>query len=333
MLSMIKTFATNRGYFIIRPYQDADETGVLKFWADVFGQEMPLAIWRWKYIQNPYGKQILLCLDQQNNYAAFYGGIPFPFSRPGMEIRFTQLMDNMSHPAYRGAGIFLRTAKIFFEHYGGSDGSVYMYGFPGKLHFDIGVNKLQYQAIPGKVQFLSGSTRKIQEHKKIPTAAIQPIQPENIQLDRLWQTCRRHYPLAVIRDTRFLTWRFGRHPSKTYRIWGYYPFDKDSLTGYAVLDLKAETAYLVDWLAPRSTVQNVDFLARLASSLRAEEVKHLKTWLPGNHFLAQAAHSAGMQCLPEPLGFIPTVRACSAPFTLEWVGKHLYYTMADGDLF
>lgn len=329
---------TPKGDFIIRPYRAEDEKGVLFLWNAAFGKEMEPRIWRWKYLENPYGIQIMLCVSEDEIPVAMYAGIPYRSQWKGREIRITHLMDNMSHPAYRGVlggrfGLFIRTANAFFDHYGGPQRSVFMYGFPGKRHFLLGKRILKYSAFPHGVVFLRASVKDLSVTSRLFSGKTGLIHPDDRSLDSIYGQYRPYFPFAADRDSAFLRWRFWEHPEKTYEIWGHRSFFSKALRGYAVVSIEDNKAYLVDIVAPPSNRVIQTFLGQLGTELAASGIETVETWLPKHHFLAKAAISSGFLPSAEPLGIIPVGRIFDPDLSFPWVSDHIFYTMADGDLF
>jgi hypothetical protein len=148
----------------------------------------------------------------------------------------------------------------------------------------------------------------------------------------LWESVRVSYPLAVIRDAAFIRWRFSTHPSRDYTIFTYRTALSKRLRGYAIVGDDGSTARLVDCLVPRDRRSGVDFFGRLSGALVQRGFDRLETWLPAEHFAAEAAAEAGLLRGPEPLGIIPTMVDYQQEPATAWVSDHLYYTMADADL-
>ena len=42
-----------------RDYQDGDEYQIAALFNEVFQRDMALAYWRWRYLENPFGKLIV----------------------------------------------------------------------------------------------------------------------------------------------------------------------------------------------------------------------------------------------------------------------------------
>lgn len=318
---------------MVRPYKPEDETGVLALWEAAFEKVMPSSLWRWKYLESPYPVQIAVCLDENGEVVVVYGGIPYRANWKGRKIFITHLADIMSHPDYRRSGLFVKMGSVFFEFFAGPQLTPFYYGFPGKVHFEIGKKYLLYQALEGGVGHFSANTDPLAQRKAQMGWRIEKMTRGDELLDSLWKRVQKFYPFAVIRDASFFQWRFFARPGKRYECYGYRSFMGREWKGYVVFDLQDHHATLVDLLMPPSQSLVSDFLGRVSHQLSLEGVKTMAIWLPAEHFLVPLLLSAGFVSAPEPLGFVPTGRSFDPALELEWVGKNLYYTMADGDLF
>jgi predicted acetyltransferase len=318
------------GKFVIRKYRDEDETCVRQLWKAAFGKEMPMRLWYWKYLKNPYKQQMLLCVSETGQAVVSYTGIPYRTNLQGNTVEMTQLMDIMSHPEYRKTGLFIKTAHSFFEIFGKD--ILFVYGFPGKYHFDIGEKYLGYQALTRTVSYLTAETdalaREYSEHGR-----IERITDIDASFDRLWDKCQNNYPLSIIRNSDFVRWRFLNHPMKKYEIFAYRKHSENELNAYMVFSVEAKNARIVDMLVPSSEEPIGDFVNQTACLLKNSGIERIETWLPENHFITKMLISEGFLNSLEPLGIIPTVRNFKSAPLLEWTSNHLFYTMADADLF
>ncbi|MDZ7833052.1 MAG: GNAT family N-acetyltransferase [Desulfobacterales bacterium] len=321
------------GRFIIRPYQEVDQPGVLALWREVFGQEMPASLWHWKYTANPYGRRIMLCVQDTGEIVAYFGGIPYSANCNGRRVEIVQLMDIMSHPQYRGGGFFVQTAQAFTENCMGIEKYAFCYGLPGKQHFDIGEKYLQYRRLPEGMAYVTASTDDAEFFSTCKQASALTYSQIDGAFDRLWEKCRPYYPMAVVRNQQFVKWRFCENCLKDYEIWGYYNTPQTVMEGYAVICNEGDRAVIVDWLSMPKPETVKSFLSCLKQAYKTKGVKHMVTWLPAHHALADIFLGAGFTNEPEPFGFIPAA-CCFAPeISPDWVLNNLYYTMADGDLF
>ncbi len=334
---MEKVVDSPRGRFVIRPYQESDEEGALALWHAAFGKEMSHELWRWKYVANPYGQQMMLCVSETGQPIAMYAGIPYKANLRGETVRFSHLVDNMSHPDFRGViggrrGPFVQTAEAFFNHYGGPNASVFIYGFPGRRNFLLGIKILQGKELPGGAVFLRATTLDLEKNIRPFHGKILNIIPPYQILETPFGMHGDLYPFAVIRNREFLEWRFGKHPERNYEIWVYRSKFGRQIRGYAVLFLEAAKAYMVDLVASSSAREVGDFMARLGRVLTDRGIGTLETWLPSGHFLQRGLLNTGFNAREEPLGIVPAARIFDSSLSFDWVASNLFYTMADGDV-
>jgi len=329
---MEKPIEIDSGKFYIRKFQENDEKKVLELWKLTFDQEMNQALWRWKYFDNPYPQALLLCESENEEILALYGGIPFKGSRNGKAVVIVQLMDIMSHPDFRGKGLFARTGKAFFEIFCNKNSAEILYGFPGKFHFELGKRILGYAPLENRVTYLKGDTSVLASKKPPSLLSIKQIENPGEQFDRLWEKCSIDYPYAVVRRSEFLRWRFCRHPEKKYEIFCLKGMFSKQIQGYAVLYLKDRAAIFADMLFPKSEKKTAVFFSKIAHMLRSRGVLRVETWLPGSHFLKTAAMAAGFEEHDEPLGIIATIKSFDHSPDTDWINNNLFYTMADSDL-
>jgi hypothetical protein len=328
-----KLIETDSGKFLIRKFRENDEKKVLELWKFTFDQEMNQALWRWKYFDNPYPQALLLCESEKEEILALYGGIPFRGSRDGKAVVIVQLMDIMSHPDFRGKGLFARTGKAFFEIFCKKNSAEILYGFPGKFHFELGKRILGYAPLESGVAYLKAETGALASKKSPSLLSIKRTENPGEQFDRLWEKCRRDYPYAVVRQSEFLRWRFLKHPEKKYEIFCLKGMFSEEIEGYAVLHLKKDVAILVDVLFPKSEKKTAVFFSKIAHMLRSRGILLIETWLPGNHFLKTAVMAAGFEEYDEPLGIFSTIKTFDHSPDTDWINNNLFYTMADSDLF
>ena len=328
-----KVLVTKRGRFTVRPYRPADEKSVLSLWKAAFRKEMDPRLWQWKYRDNPYGHRIMLCVSEEGLIVALYGGIPYKANQDGRIVEIINLMDLMSHPDYRGEGLFVRTGKIFFDGYCRPDGASFVCGFPGEYHFVLGEKYLGYRALEKPVIYLSARPSDLAGNRRMFGGKVERLKKPDSCLDALWERCRRAYPLAVIRDESFSRWRFFAHPFQEYEVYVYRSFFRRDVKAYAVFVVEGEKASMIDLLSAPSEKGLSDFFARLAAEFLERGVVEVNAWLPDSHFTAEDALFAGFKRAPEPKGVVSTVRTFDHSPSLASISGKMFYTMADVDLF
>jgi len=347
-----KSVVWNGETLIIRKYDPAkDEQKVLELWQAAFDNQMSSSLWRWKYIENPYKIAIMLCENSKGMPVVFYGGIPFAAKCREIDIRMIHLCDIMSHPKYRGSGLFIHTANAYFDTFGSMDDVCIMYGFPGKFHFDIGAKYLKYSHLGNGAAFFRADIRKVKSSKN-PISGIIELCDASAQcsekmthcFDKIWKNVSTDYPLSVIRDGDYIKWRYLSHPQKTYEVWRYRSSLHEEWQAFVVLQIipikdkiksktEAEKAVIVDMLIPDSENILCNFIGNIASMLIKRGISVIETWIPDGHFLSLLLLKYGFQRDKEPIGIIPTIRLFDDTLDMSWSCQNFYYTMGDGDLF
>lgn len=334
-MEMEKNLKTAFGDFLLRPYRDDDEQQVIRLWEAAFKQKMNPAVWKWKFVENPFGRQMLLCVTGDGQPVTLYAGIPYTAVWNGDEIRMTQLIDNMSHPDFRQAvsgrkGLFVQTAEHFFNIYGGRQASIFHYGFPGLKHFKLGKIFLKYFRMSTDSTFLSANVSSVKRRFLFGGGQLEQYDVFGEEFDRLWEKVSPHFPLSAVRNSKFLNWRFTHNPIRNYLI--YSLRSRNEISAYAVITINGHEASIIDILSVNSGKMINRLVRKISDVLGRDGIKTINTWLPEDHFITNALLESGFNRLSEPLGIIPTGR-CFDDLDAGFVSEKIYYTMADADLF
>lgn len=338
---MEETIDTRSGRFLVRPYELSDEASVLELWRAAFGHPMDVRLWRWKYHTPPFGRNILLCFAPDNQPVIFYAGLPYVGLWKERPVRLLHITDSMSHPAYRGTiggrkGLFVQTTERFFVQYGDHVDTDAMYGFPGERHFKLGALLLRYRAIARRPLYFKIAVTHPQLKIQPFRGFLSKVTASHPHLNTIHRKLSDFYPLAILRDTAFLTWRFQSHPLHTYSIYACTTLLKGTVKGYIVLrdrDATQPESVIVDMFMPPDAALLRSFLARVAHLAQQKGIAHLRLWLPEGHAITRTLMALNIYPDPEPLGIIPVARSFSSKLVFSDISDQLYYTMADGDLF
>lgn len=332
-----KNIETTHGLFFLRPYRDEDEENVIELWEAAFKQTLNRKIWRWKFHNNPFGRQIMLCLTETGKPIAMYAGIPYQANWNGQQIRMTQLIDNMSHPDFRQAtngrkGLFIQTAEFFFEVYGGQQASVFHYGFPGQRHFKLGHLFLNYNMVKDGGIYLEVSPSAINRKYLFSFDKLTSCDSFDDRFDRLWQEAKNDFIFSACRNQRFLQKRFATHPINSYETY-LLENRKNGIDAYLVILVQENIATIVDIFGKNNPAKINKLMFQVSKILKKKGIEKIRVWLPKNHFITKGLIDSGFEAKPEPLGIVPTGRSLFAKLEIQFALENIYYTMADGDLF
>lgn len=330
---------TNLGTYVFRPYTTSDLPEVCIAWQAAYKKPLAIDLWKWKYHKAPHGHQIMICLHENGEVAALYGGIPQPMRWQGQDLFLTQLMDLFSHPKHRRplsgrGGLFVETARRFFARYAGPGGSAIMHGVPGERSYRIGARRLQYERHPSGIAYLTAETAAFTAKRHFSFGArLDDPSPHALNgLDQLNST----YPpgqFQAKRDSAFARWRFLQHPQRDYLLFRYRGRVAKTWKGYAGVSIAPPNATIVDLILPLSPRSRRDMLRKLAGELASLGVTTMQTWLPDNGIYCRWLCDYGFRKAPEPLGLMPTIRSFDPTCPHPKTTAAFHFTMADADLF
>ncbi len=336
-MEMEKNIETAQGRFLLRPYQDEDERKVTALWEAAFRQKIDGKIWRWKFHDCPFGRQTMLCFTEEGDPVTMYSGIPFPAIWNGKKIRMAQLIDNMSHPGYRQAvsgrkGLFVRTAEYYFNVYGNEQNSVFLYGFPGYRHYQLGSLLLGYSRLPSEVVYLEAEPQKIRKTMLFFAGRAEILTRSIPALDEFWEQAAPHFSFSVKRDAAFAKWRYFDHPVNQYQFYVWRNIS-GKITAYAAVLYGDQGATIVDVLTLPESKGLRNILKILKAECRLRGVEKMRTWMPTDHFITDQLIESGFESKEEPLGIIPAGKSFCKDPEINRTIKNIFYTMGDGDLF
>ncbi len=320
----------------IRQLDLSDREAALDMFRLVFGQTKTLEHWHWEFEARPLGRHIMLGFHQ-GNLAAQCAGLPLLLRHGNGRAKVLQGVDFMSHPKYRASRIFLKTVKSFFNTFGGvSAPQVPMiFGFPGTRHRLLGEKVLEYQTLAAVHCLQAPLPDKV---KSAPLGdrvrgRLEAVKRWDDRADGLWTRCETAYPMAVIRDSQYLNWRYAEHPVRSYEILQVANRLGGRIECWAVLDLSMERGILVDFFPSLSARWANRFLLTEIGNLFCREGKTvMETWCHPRSPACAVLLEAGWSAVPQRDELHLGAVSFSTDMDLNWVKDHFYYTLGDTDV-
>jgi len=322
----------------IRTYQPGDEIQILELFKRVYGHERSLSHWRWKFLENPAGQQISLAVDEDGSIIGQFAGLPVVAATANETILLTQGIDHMVDAARRREGVYTALARHFFETFVTSTGAAAWYAFPVRENFDIEMKAFDCSALH-QVSVLTSDLSKAEPWRPSLRHAqrcrVDHLDRAGPPVDELWNSCRSELPVATVRDSRYLNWRYVDCPDIEYRLTVVTDRVSKRVRGLAVTRngwFDQPIALMVDWLVPASDLEAGRILLEHCHSLARERgLNAVQAWFPTytpqHHFLI----SLGYRVQLSP--FILSVRGPEGSKGLESLRGRWYYTMGDSDIY
>lgn len=229
-----------------RAMRDGDDQAIFDLYEAAIGRHIERREWEWIFRLSPAGPAFVHVADHGGLMAGQYAITRANLQVQGRRVAGAQSFDTMTHPNYRKQGIFTVLAKDVYAH-AAAEGVELIYGFPNEnsthgfikhLGFFIpeqlpivwrplrAADMLRLKIGSGFVRSLAGtpaqagfdliyplrakrdSALEIQAAQKFPVA----------ESDELFQRLSPKFPNMVVRDAKFLKWRYEDNPRFKYNI-------------------------------------------------------------------------------------------------------------------
>ncbi len=325
-----------------RPYRPGDEEGIFALFRRAYGKERALADWEWKFRRNPAGQQIMLAVTEAGEVVGQYAGVPAWAAKGGRRFLLSQAVESMVDDRFRrglkNPGLQVRLVRRFYEEYMGPEAGAMAYGFPIPVYCRLLVRTGVCTVLHRVVQLeraltardgvsggrLTSWRYRIEQVSRFPHA-----------VDDLWRRCQRELPLAIIRDARYLNWRYADCPEMEYAKLVASDRWTGRVSGIAVLRLGfggRPVALLMDWLVPGRHRRLADTLLQHCHALGAAfGQSRMEAWFPEYAPQFQFLKARGYR--PVPTQYEIVVEPFHTELSREWVNGHWYYTMGDSDIY
>jgi hypothetical protein len=321
----------------LRPWLPGDEVSLLECFEAAFrtphGAPAPRrsrAEWAWAFLDNPAGRRVFLALAGER-VVAQYAALPQRVWIGGEERVFAQVVDSMVHPEQRGGGLFVRTARAFFEEYGGRDRDLVHYGWPVGRALEIGQRALGYDVL--RAQDLLAAELSPADAGPLPEGAAL-LADFDRQARWLYDRCCGDWGASGVRDAEYLEWRYARHPRHRYEALGVRD-GEGQLRGLAVLRvadwIRPDLGLVVEWLVPPGEPEAGELLlAGARAHLARRGASALVALLPEWSAWFATFQEWGLRVHPSP--YVTVARSFHPRYDTLWLRDHWWYQLGDSDL-
>ena len=205
---------------VVRPYADRDLERVLDLLRAALGETPVLRrtpeLFRWKHIDNPFGRSILLVAEADGKMAGLRAFMRWELTtKDGATLRCVRAVDTATHPDYQRRGIFRRLTLAALEAATADDVDM-VFNTPnpksGAGYLSMGwieVGDIGVMAAPGR-----GALRGSVEADHLPEPDDYLEDPQ--RAEKLTVADRMPRGLRTSRTPAYLDWRFSAHPTARY---------------------------------------------------------------------------------------------------------------------
>lgn len=229
------------GKFSCRYYRPADRPGLLSLFRAVYGNETDLKTSSWRYLDNPQEDVMIAVAEADGTIIGAQPSHVIRIDCRGSAAPGLLLLDVMTHPDHRGRGVFAEVVEFLRQDAGGRGIEILLTtpneaaarGFrrlqqwrclgelsPLLLPVEPGAILSRRPAIRTALRPLARLPFITGRHLLTRSASSRAVRsgPEfDGSNDTLWRGFRGTAPCLLMRDDRFIRWRYSRK-SRGYRL-------------------------------------------------------------------------------------------------------------------
>ena len=277
----------------VREYITGDEQEIAILFKVVFGRQLDLELWYWRFIENPCGEGIIRLMFDDRSLIGHYAVTPTNLWFDGEVHKAAFSLTTMTHPDYWGRGVF---PKLAAEVYGfcKESGIEIVFGFPNQNSYDGFTRKLGWRGC-GRIKgwVIGKEPRRLLSGQGIYCEELSDF---NKTVDGLWARSRNSNTVTVQRTSEYCEWRYMKKPGKDYTTYGAR--DREGvLQGIIVLKLFPYggdiTGHIIDCIAEDKPDILQVLLNRAADYFTKNGVARITCWSAGNSLFGEQLDAMG----------------------------------------
>jgi len=312
-----------------KKYHKGNEHAILELFRTAYdGRELPLDYWRWRFQKNPGGPGMIYLAWDGDVIAAHYAVTGTAMRIGGDDCAAGLSGTTMTHPGYRGRGLFPILARNTYERMADM-GMTLVYGFPNAMSHRGFVNVLKWKDIYEIPMLRMPITSNI-ETESIPEQICE-LSDVDKRFDDFWSRVCDDYDIIARRDQAYLNWRYISNPAEHYRLIAY--IENNIIHGYAFFKKYENQYQVIDLLIERNAVEIGGALLRfvIREALRDKSTS-VSLWLNVNHALHHRLEKMGFG-LESPVTYFGGLFLNSQTNSYSYDFRRWYITMGDSDVF
>ena len=331
----------------IRPFAEGDQHGILAGFNQVFRKvcgegyvDRKMEFWDWEFARNPEGARIMVGVTRDGLIAGHYGGVPVRVHSSHGPATFVHIVDSFVLEAHRAGlkrpGLFVNIGEVW-QQMCRDAGDATMYGYPVIAAQRVGSRFLGYAPIHVVDYLVQGTRSDLSGGRS--AVEVEAVEDLPAEIDGLFEEFAAGLGCALVRDARYLRWRYLEIPGGTTDYVLLAARRSGRLCGFVVLrpvhELIPGACTVVDWIVPGCPDDVVDALLKRVHAISTERGRGrvMAVFKDGSRE-HEALKVRGFAV--EPSAVVLERRLNHIPadprFSTEWLAQNWWYTLGDTDL-
>lgn len=281
----------------VREYREGDEEHIRELRAIALSGPRDAQWWQWQYRKGPAGPTLIWLAEAERQIIGHHALIPLNIKVGDRTRKGCFGFDVMTHPDYQRLGVLSAIRTKIYES-AAANGIDFSYGTATPQIFPIYKKRQSvYIAEPLSLIKIVAWGDVLKERFKIPAfignclgyvwerltgrrvsirdtgIEVEQISSFDKDIDEFWQKARVIKPIMVVRDMKYLNWRYVEKPWNEYRI--FLAKKIGEIAGYIVIKLEdngLSRGYIIDLLTlPREDAVAEALIARAVGYFKEAE--------------------------------------------------------------
>lgn len=276
-------------------YEAGDEDRLVTFFNNLGYTHHTPDFWKWTYEDCPEGKAIFQSAKVAERVVGHYATLPRSLVMGEGSINGALGIHLATHMDYRSVDIFMKVVQGVYlaNQQAGVDA---IYGFPNDNSW-LPLQRLAQWTPVGDIPALEVDCATLVQAALNSTATIMPPDLRDRHSELLQQFVPAGF-VHVKKSPPYLTWRYARHPLRSYYLLEYH--EEGQLQGFSVLKLYRKEnilyGHILEWGLPKDDQHILaEIIGGAAHFFQKQQVNIVSTWLHTRHPIFQHLISLGFR--------------------------------------
>lgn len=249
---------------IFTDYEVGDEYAIMELHNQVFDTKISIDFWRWLFEENPVRPPCIKLAKVGDKLIGHFAVFPVKMKFGDKIVIASKSCLTMTHPMYRGKGIFINLADRLFSEIR-ERGVLLTIGNPNKNSYGVFTRRAGYENLFGKTGIpylvkpinIKSIINKYFSNvffRELPNTIISPLfgffgkneysaptvhvsinraHSFDERIDKFWKQISEEHRIATVRDKDYLSWRYLQSPGRQYAI--FIAEENNEIRGYVIL--------------------------------------------------------------------------------------------------
>lgn len=268
----------------IEPFYKENKEKLFSLIKSIYNTDTNEDFWNWRIFNEKFGKVIHYGMWDGEKLVGYHVLHPIPMKIKENVEKILFSMATMTHPDYRGQGIFLKLARISYET-AIKSGHKLIIGFPNTNSQKTFFGTLNWINLGNISEYYTDKFEHLPDSKNYKISKINQF---NKNINEIWDSNKDNYDFIVQRDMNYLNWRFIDTPKikfKNQPKFDYQCFlleNEKPETYFIIKKFGNENAHIVDIFGKLNKDIMNSMLKYSFEFCKQNDISHLSLWEHSN---------------------------------------------------